>query len=42
MWNKKFFSIKNCEIDDVDVTMALKIIESEGDKKKNWKRGGKK
>ncbi|MDR1926400.1 MAG: type I DNA topoisomerase [Endomicrobium sp.] len=34
MWNKKFFSIKKVELEDVDVAMALKIIESESNKKK--------
>jgi DNA topoisomerase-1 len=38
MWNKKFFSIKKCDIGDVDVDKALKIIESEGKRKE---KGGK-
>jgi DNA topoisomerase-1 len=41
MWNKKFFSIKNCDIEDVDVNRALKIIESEGKRKEgNPRKGG--
>ncbi|MDR0571841.1 MAG: type I DNA topoisomerase, partial [Rickettsiales bacterium] len=34
MWNKKFFSIKKCGIEDVNLEKALDIIKTEGSKKK--------
>jgi DNA topoisomerase-1 len=37
MWNKNFFSIKQCAIEDVDLEKALEIIKTEGEKKKSKK-----
>ncbi|MDR2760412.1 MAG: type I DNA topoisomerase [Rickettsiales bacterium] len=43
MWNKKFFSIKGCELQDVDLEKALEII-GDGNKKEKprGQAGGKK